>query len=103
MAPIKSLPPPLPPVPSRPAPAPAATPPDRTAFEPGLAAPRPAPPAAPAAPGQQLYTLQALSTYAGLVIGADSTAPTGTASTARTQAPAGTPPAPPGGLVDITV
>ena len=122
MAPIKPLPPQTSSTGARPLPAPTARPGENAAFKPGLEAPRapavrhgheaaPARPTEatpPAGQGQRLFTLQALSTYAGLVIGADAAAPSGDAAAGKapqagTDAPDGNRRAPPGGLVDITV
>ena len=113
MTPIKPLPPQLPPTGARPLPTPTVHPGENATFKPGLEAPRaPAARPAEAAPlagqGQRLFTLQALSTYAGLVVGADAAAASGDASSgkasqARTGTPDGYRSMPPGGLVDITV
>ena len=121
MAPIKPLAPPaVPPVAPGPRPAPAGNEPG-IAFKPGLDAPRntaavpgpraavaPAPAARPSTI-QKPLTLQALSAYAGMVIGTQDAADDGpavarvaTAEPASRQA-GDAPPPPPGTLIDLKV
>lgn len=120
MAVVKPLPnPPTPPAPARtptrPVPAKA---PDASAFTPGVEAPRatprlsditPTPKTAPAAGtekgGKRLFTMQALSAYAGMIVDAgEEGEPSPAAATeTRSRAPGESRPTPPGARLDVKV